>query len=354
MAAPSARKRILVVLEHGRSMPSGVVRALIFRDSFEQAGHKTTFIDHYTDLDRYIRGVNRLYPLISRHLIPLMAVHADAVFLSKVTSLKLIRRIREHAPQTRIVLDFGDALWLKDQDEAESFGQLLGAVDAVTTDNELTAEYVRKFNTSCSVIYDCPQVELFDLRRTAMSRSDDGTTIIGWVGSPSTTYNLYVVWEALEQLFKRHPNLHLRLLGADPNRLPPFENVRFSNIKTYNQARMVDEVLKMHIGLFPLQDTEACRVRGILKPTVYMSGGAVPVCSPVGQSVDLIQDGSNGMLARDTSDWIEKIEKLIADPDARARLARTAVEEMRTNFTIAEAFKQLESAIVANERQENI
>ena len=341
--------RLLAVLEHGRQMPSAWVRALNFRQHFEQAGYDVTFVDHYTDLDRVLRGLNRVYPLYSEWRIPFLAAHADVVYLCKVTSLKLIARIRQRAPQARIVLDFGDALWLFDRRKAGNFETVLAAVDFVTTDNEYTAEYVRRFNPNCLVVPDCPQCEVFDQRRAHVSKTGDGRIVLGWVGSPSTTYNLFAVWEALERLFAAHPQLELRLLGADPRLLPPFEKVRYTLVKNYDQARMVDEVLRMHIGLFPLQDTEACRVRGVLKATVYMSGEAVAVCSPIGECTDLIEDGINGMLAGDTSEWIDKIGQLIGNDSARNRIAQAGLETVRRDFTLDRSFARMRQAFEGNQ-----
>src|SRR5207247_5432401 len=116
--------------------------------------------------------------------------------------------------RARLVLDFGDALWLP-RYRTDGFDQMLGLVQAVTTDNERTAEYVRQFNPNCTVIPDCPQVEWFDRARGAVSRGDGRESLVlGWVGTRSTAYNLFVVWEALERLFERHPHLRLPLVGA--------------------------------------------------------------------------------------------------------------------------------------------
>jgi glycosyltransferase involved in cell wall biosynthesis len=218
-------------------------------------------------------------------------------------------------------------------------------VDAVTTDNELTATYIRRFNSNCTVIPDCPQVEWFDRRRNDITRAQQGTITLGWIGTPGTAYNLYVVWEALERLFDKHPDIHLRILGATPEFLPPFEKVRYSFVPRYTQAQMIDEALKMDIGLFPLQDVEACRVRGVLKATVYMSAGVVPVCSPVGQCVDLIKDGENGMLAGTAKDWEGKLALLIGDPALRKRLADNGLRDVRSKFTVDRSFALLKNVL---------
>ena len=244
-----------------------------------------------------------------------------------------------------MVLDFVDALWLP-RLRIDNFDKILETVDAVTTDNPITAAYARQINPNSTVIPDCPNVEEFDRARSRKTKlMAGGRVVLGWVGSTSTVYNLYVVWEALERLFARHENLELRLIGAASDSLPPFERVRYSCVATYDQAQMIDEVLKMDIGLFPLQDVEACRARGVLKASIYMSGGAAVVCSPVGQCVDFIQDGVNGMLARSTEEWEAQIEKLILNQDLRHRIAGAGLETVRSNLTLDKSFALLKAVL---------
>lgn len=292
--------------------------------------------------------VSRLMRLVARlneFRILAAARRHDVVYLSKVDSYRLLRGLRRVA-RARLVLDFGDALWLPGRTGAR-LGEVLRLVDAVTTDNETTANFIRQFNPCCAVIPDCPQVEVFDGRRGAVGKGGDRITI-GWIGTPGTAYNLYVVWEALERLFTAHPKLHLRLVGAgfDRSRLPPFERVQFSEKPVYTQSEMVDEVLRMDVGLFPLQDVEASRVRGVLKATVYMAGEAVAVCSPVGQCKELIQDGVNGFLAGSTDEWVERLEVLVREPELRRKVARAGLETVRAGFLVDHSFAKLQAMLV--------
>jgi glycosyltransferase involved in cell wall biosynthesis len=357
-------KRVLVVLEAGDAYPSGFLRGLIYKDCFEHDGFEVEYVSRLLPwlvriLDAPPQALSPWFALgfekvlrwllagagrIKEKLIVRKARDYDVVYMSKVTSLRLVSKLR--GTGARLVLDFGDALWLPGRSSA-GFHEVLRSVDAVTTDNELTAEYVRKLNPNCTVIPDCPQLEWFDRRRSEWHPAENSTITLGWVGTTGTVYNLYVIWEALERLFPKYPNLHLRLLGlgTNPRLLPPFEKVKYSYRSSYSQSEMIDEVLGMDIGLFPLQDVEASRVRGVLKATVYMAGQAVAVCSPVGQCSDLIQDGVNGMLARTPEEWEKKIEELILNPTLRQQIAQAGLETMRSQFTVARSFAKLRKVL---------
>jgi glycosyltransferase involved in cell wall biosynthesis len=363
--------RVLAILEAGDIYPSGFVRGLIYAECFARDGDVVRFVSRLhapfmrlmnnppwwlrfvLRFDVFVRLVERIGNALTSHserTALSLAKAFDVVYMSKITSVGFVDRLRQ-ATAARIVLDFGDAIWLP-RYRIERFDELVGSVDAVTTDNILTAEYVKQFNPNCVVIPDCPQVEAFDRARVRVAKRSDGDRIvIGWVGTRSTAYNLYVAWEGLERLFARHENLELRLVGAAPSDLPPFERIRYTCTPSYDQATMIDEVLRMDIGLFPLQDVEACRVRGVLKATVYMSGEAVAVCSPVGQCRELIRDGVNGVLAATTEEWEAKLEQLILDSDLRSRIAAEGLATVRNGFTVESSYRRLRAVFEGSSAQ---
>ncbi len=358
--------KVLAVLEAGDRYPSGIVRALIYKDLFARDGLDVEFVprqplaarDFVADppwilrrivwRQRVKREILRRAEIRSEADIVRKAASVDVVYLSKVTSLPLYRALRA-GTRTRIVFDFGDAVWLYDdgRNEAE-FQEVLRTVDAVTTDNEETADYVRRFNPRCTVIPDPPQLEEFDRRRASHPKRTDGEVILGWIGTPSTLYNLYAIWEALEEIGRRFPNVSLRLVGAghDPNLRPAFENIRYSIRPSYDQSTMIDEIFGMDVGLFPLQNVYRSRVRGVLKGTVYMSGEAAVVASPVGQVQDVIVHGKNGLLATTHDEWVAALERLIVDADFRRRLTEGGLETVRHDFTTERSWALLRDVLL--------
>lgn len=354
-------KKLLVVLEAGDSLPSGVIRGLAYEDLFAENGFDAQFVSRRPGslfkTKRFpLRQLLDFAPLRNRlvsrltarneNRIRKLARGADVIYLNKVSSQSLLQDLLKEK-NARIVYDFGDAIWLQEWSASE-LNEVLRQMDAVTTDNEITARYVRRVNPNCVVIPDAPALDAFDARRRELSRKPADRVVLGWLGSPATAYNLYVIWEALEELFKRHQHLHLRLVGTgnDLRLLPEFENVRFSCVPFYDQSKMVEEVFGMHIGLFPLQDVERCRMRGVFKATNYMSGEAAVIASPVGQCADFIQDSVNGMLAATKGEWVEKLERLIVDEGLRRGLAENGLASVRANFRVEQSFAKLKEVLV--------
>lgn len=275
-----------------------------------------------------------------------LARRHDVVHLIKVNSVPLVRKLRKKT-RARIVFDLADALWLAMH--ADAFGdvtEILRTVDAVTCDNGVGLARARQFNASVHLWPPASQIEMFDAKRDRRSWDPD-RVVLGWVGSAGTASNLYLVLETLEDLFKQHPNLHLRLIGvpSDHELLRRFEHVSYSCVASYDQEQMIDEVLRMDIGLFPMFDLEESTTHGITKALVYMAGGAAVVCSPVGECSDLIIDGHNGLIADGRAQWTTQLDRLIRDRNLRHRLSTAGIATVRESYTLERCFQSMRPAL---------
>jgi glycosyltransferase involved in cell wall biosynthesis len=357
-------RKILILTEAGDAYPSGKVRAFIYKDLFASRGYQVRYKscmfpfifsmynsnDRFFSLFRWTGIIHLTYYLnlkiikpINIFIIPFIAQRYDVIYLQKILSWKLVEKI-SRTSKARLVYDVNDGLWLPiwERSTGGKINSILQLAHAVTCDNPFGLSYSKKLNDNCFLVPDSPLVELFDLHRKRSFKGDT-TLTIGWVGSPSTLFNLFLIWEPLETLFSRHKNIHLRIIGGgtNPALLPCFENVRYSVKPYYSQEDLVEEVLKMDIGLFPLFDVDNSRARGILKATVYMSGEVAVVSSPVGQSAELIQDGVNGMLASTNKEWEEKLELLLSDVLLRKKIGAQGLATVRAGFTVEKNFNKL-------------
>lgn len=269
----------------------------------------------------------------------------DFVLLIKVDTPALIRKLRR-STTARLIYDLADVRSLE-ATKTGGVNEILATVDGVTVDNVLGLKYAQEHGVEAHVWPPSAYVEAFDLHRAQSRRGRDGRVVIGWVGTPTTAANLYLVLDSLEDVFRQHANVDLRLVGlpAGHDILGRFEHVRASFRPSYDAAAMVREVIDMDIGLFPQFDLQDTAMHGITKALIYMGGGAVVVCSPVGDNVRLVRDGENGMIATDREDWAAKLDLLIRDPALRMRLADAALKTVRTDYSLKACFTQLRRAI---------
>jgi len=347
-------KKILVILEAGNAYPSGMVRALIYKDFFARNNYDYKYVNRQPSfliklMDKNTRKLN-MFPFL-RHLlinqinkrtisnskkIIDLAPNYDIIFMSKIFDYNLINNLKKF--KKRLILDFVDSVWEYNNGNND-FYRCIEIVDAVTTDNDYIANYVRKFYSNCFVIPDYPQLDKFEKQRYKNRKKTDDI-IVGWIGTQSTFKNVLLIWDVLENIFAKHPNLKLHLIGA-PVDLPKTKNIKYAFKSTYTQSEMIEEVLLMDIGLFPLDNSVSSHARGILKATIYMCGEVAIICSPIGQLNDFIIEGENGLFANDKNEWEQKLEKLILDTDLRKRIAKQGLEQVREEFSLEENFKKL-------------
>ena len=126
--------------------------------------------------------------------------------------------------------------------------------------------------------------------------------------------------------------------------LEPMEPARAAEV-----AELLVDAVDLHCHSGPaampriLGHTEAFQMAldARFKALLYMACGVPPVCSPVGMTTDIVQDGQNGLLATTTDEWIERLSLLVENPDLRRQMGeagRTTVEEKYSLTTHAPRF----------------
>jgi len=366
------RRKVLFIFENSGKSPTFTVRGEIYKDLLHQNHFDVKFHSYRfaqpTSLDHtenrivqllisslgykmFLLAICKTLTLIYTFRMLWICKYFDYIIFIKVSSFSFIEKVKKRS-KAKLIYDQCDALWLPHFSTLfKDIRKILPIVDSVTWDYKYTKEFVQKYNKNIYHWSAASQVELFDkYRDKSRLLIDKEKIIIGWIGSESSAYNLFSIWEALECIFLENHNLHLRILGVDTNKslLPNFENVTYTTLIDYTQTQMITEVLKMDIGLFPLFNVEDSKVRGYLKSLIYMSGETAVIASPIGVVPELIKDGINGMLANSTEEWIEKLGQLIHDHVLRQRLAKAGLETVRRDFSLERSFQDLIKAIDTN------
>lgn len=358
-------RRVLIVLDCGQELPSATVRGMGYQELFakrgewavEYASRRSPFMSkvlrrgHRPSLEFAVQvcrpALNRINEEMIRRSEDRIAERAagcDVVYTLKIPSWRLHQKLA-NLGGTRLVMDLNDGVWLPAfvRGGWEHLSEMLRTAHGVVCDNDYVAGYAKRHNPRVFVVPDPAQVECFDGWRAGVRR-DSSRVVVGWIGSPATAGSLHAIWEPLEGLFERHSHLHLRIIGADRESLPRFEKVRWSSVVSYDQEVMIREALAMDIGLFPMFDVEDSLARGTLKAQIYMSAEMAVIASRIGESIRLIRDGENGMLAAGHAEWLEKLEWLVTHPVERAVMARRGLETVRERFPLERCFDALMSA----------
>jgi glycosyltransferase involved in cell wall biosynthesis len=321
---------VLIVLDVSAGRATVQVRGLRFEESFLEHGWQVEFVATTT---------------FSEDQICIKARDVDAVYLIKIRSLRLVKRLK--AQGAKVIFDLTDALW---QWRYRRLGwwdleAIMVLSDAIFSENEYVCEYARRYNPRVVSIPVCTQVERFDDLRLSSEPPPSDRIVIGWVGSPSTIEAIEKFRGVLEAVGRRHPNIELVLLGTGSVQLPawPF---RTRTIATYDEEVMIREILAMHIGIYPPpEDLEDYRIRGAHKALLYMTGGVAAVAQRAGDCERKIEDGVTGMLASTHEEWVRKLNTLVESPELRAKIAQAGADVVRAEHSLAHVFDKLATAL---------
>jgi glycosyltransferase involved in cell wall biosynthesis len=339
----NSRHSVLFVLDRKHGHATRVIRGLALRESLEARGWQVGYVDRVLTTEWLGRKTYRY----SEDEIVRLASSFEFVYLLKVPSVRLVRLLRQRTT-AKVVFDLSDALWKPFFQRLgwDGLEWILANVDAVFCENSYIADHARPRNGVVAEVPSATHVEAFaEMRRTLPPRSHDKITI-GWVGSVGTVGALKAVLDPLEELFARHSELELRIVGCDKARLlPRFRRVRYTARGEYDQPDMLREVLRMDIGIFPPPfDEEDYELRGALKAMIYMSAAVPPVCQDAGECSRLIEDGVDGMLAATDGEWLEKMETLVVSPSLRLEMGRRALINVRREHSLDRVSADLEQA----------
>ncbi len=300
---------------------------------------------------RLIIQILRTLPSIKKDDIVFLqrAIYSKYFFVIMVLYLSLTRR--------RMIFDIDDPLYLHSFTKTKVFTQM---ATAVITCSHGEMEWAKKYNAQVSCIHIA--LTMSDYEKFSNPHEQKNTPVtIGWIGTgPEHIENLKVLAGIFARLARTHGEaFRFVLIGAlgDSRVYDIFNtiaNLEVSFIDTLDWANPESaprEIQKFDIGVLPHQtDGEWNKAKTSFKILEYMACAVPTIVSSFGEMPYIITDGENGFIAENEDDWVEKLERLIADDALRARIGRAGQERVREAYsfdaTIPQYIKVIES--VAN------
>ncbi|MFN8254523.1 MAG: glycosyltransferase family 4 protein [Bacteroidales bacterium] len=353
-------KKILYILSGNE--PSGFVRARIFKDELKQRGARVDYLQLKSDI--LIEAMFKSKPLLLLKLLfelllqvnynlqkyrLLKFVHKyDVVVAVKYVKSQLLSEIKSKS-KALLIYDFDDSVWLRDFDGEEEFQRKIKTADCITSGNDYLARKAAQYNQNSFVVRAPSQIESFVeyYKETKIGAKSEKEIIIGWIGSASTLFSLYKVYDALEFIGSKYPNVVLKLLGTGKDRkaVPRFEKIKVITVPEYDQNEMIHHVSTFDIGVYPLFLSELSMGRGPLKATIYQAGKVPLICSGYIENNRFLEEKITGFFADETAEWIDKISFLVENPDARKQIGINGFNYALRNFSIENSVNQIEHAL---------
>lgn len=291
-------------------------------------------------------GARRLRHIAAARDADAVLVHRELWPLRGLLPERLLQ-----ARNPRWVFDLDDAVWLPNVSPANRGFAALKAhakspwlaahARAITAGNRYLAAWAAEHVAPGGRVFHVPTaVDVRRWRPAARAGASTEGIVLGWIGSPSTAPYLASIAGALARLSAAHPALRLRVIGADID-LP---GVRVERVP-WSLDSEVAALAGADIALAPQPDGPWARGKCGLKVVQSMAVGLPVVTSPTGAHPDLVEDGVTGRFADGEDAWVEAIDGLVRDADARRRMGAAARAAAEERFSIEAVAPALEAAL---------
>jgi glycosyltransferase involved in cell wall biosynthesis len=353
--AKGAELSVLLLSRYGRKGASSRLRFLDFtaplashgiavdpRPFFDDDYLEALFTGRHTPLARHAEFFARRFgALRSRRRYHVVWAEKEVLpFLPGLAEVLLLG-------STPLVVDFDDAWYLRYNDHPRPLVRRLlsGKLEKVVRSARLTVvgnsvleDWAH--HAGAREVLRLPTVVNMARYPPRASRID-GTPVIGWIGSPTTSVHL----EPLRPVFERllvAGRARLTLVGGGDGAL---KGLRGVDRRDWSEDREAEDVASFDVGVMPLLDTPWARGKCAYKLIQCMAGACPVVASPVGMNRDVVRDGENGFLADSADRWREALDTLCGDRELRTRMGRAGRELVLAEYSVDAIAPKLAEAL---------
>ncbi len=212
--------------------------------------------------------------------------------------------------------------------------ELFKLSDCVFAVNSPIAEYAKKFNQNVEIVPMTVDVNRYAPRKT---ESKNVKPVIAWVGTRTNQPMIELAVPALRAL-KTQRDFSFRIIADDEMQ---FEGLEVDFIP-WSYDTEIENLQNADIGIVPVKENDWSPWKFFFKTIQFMSLGLPVVASATGSNVEIIEDGVNGFLVETESEWVEKLQLLMENPQLRANLGAGARKTILERFDIRDQFDFIE------------
>jgi glycosyltransferase involved in cell wall biosynthesis len=184
---------------------------------------------------------------------------------------------------------------------AEATARNIELANVVTVSTPNLAARLSKINPNVVVLPNC--LDLSWIASIQFRHPDEIN--VGWAGSMFHQQDWPGMGEQLLAYAKKEPRARFHSIGADY--MSPWVRPK---VGYWGTMLAYWDQMNFDIGIAPLVDTPFNSMKSWIKVLEYSGKGIVPVASAVGQYPEFIEDGVNGFLIHDISEWPDKLLQL--------------------------------------------
>ncbi|HBG59264.1 MAG TPA: hypothetical protein DDW97_00615, partial [Anaerolineaceae bacterium] len=249
-----------------------------------------------------------------------------------------------------VLYDIDDLLFDLPEDHPERTQELYNAAllpmmsaiidaDLVLVPTEEMRKVVESFNPNVIVLPNYLDDTIWQLKEPIQKESDE-PIVLGYMGSNSHTPDLGIIEPVLRDLLSKYKGkLKLEVWGTPlPDGLQGFEGVLWHPSPTNVYTDFVEffQSLKFDLVIAPLADNLFNRCKSNLKFLEYSAIGAPGVYSQIPPYEGIVEDGVNGFLASNKTEWFDKLSMLIEKPELRRQMGIAAQNTVKEKWLLSQ------------------
>jgi glycosyltransferase involved in cell wall biosynthesis len=239
-----------------------------------------------------------------------------------------------------MIFDFDDAIWLPTVSSGNrtlawlknpaKTDELLRMADMVFAGNRYLADYASQFSDCVRIVPTTVDTDVF--RPEARIPRRDGVVEIGWTGSRTTIDHFVYLVPTLVRIREKYGDrVRFKVIGDEVFR---DDRLGLRGIPWRRETEL-DDLSTMDIGIMPLPDSPWTRGKCGFKGLTYMSLGIPAVLSPVGVNTEIVDDGINGFLADSEDQWVDRLSRLIEQPELRTAVGTRGRATVVARYSVA-------------------
>lgn len=237
----------------------------------------------------------------------------------------------------KVVFDFDDAIWLPNTSASNPFISFFKRYRnanntaqwawKVSCGNAYLRDHAAQFNTNAIIN---PTTIDTERHHNRVKHYAGGKTIIGWTGTHSTIKyldNVVPMLRRLEQEF----DFELLVIA---DRKPDFE-LKSLRFVPWSKVTEIDDLLRMDVGIMPLEDDRWAQGKCGFKALQYMALGIPAIVSPVGVNTEIVTHEANGWICATEAEWEQCLRAILSEPAQLSRLSAAARNTVVGRYSVA-------------------
>ena len=217
--------------------------------------------------------------------------------------------------------------------------EMIRTSSAVIVGSHKLRDFAQNFNNHVYLISSPVNLNYYKPKREMRNRS---YITLGWIGNGiGYKKDLVMLIEPLEKIGQKY-DIKLTIIGALEQKeihhsFSKMKNVTVEIIDSIDWADPIavsSAISDFDIGLYPLLNNKYNQYKCGFKALEYMAMEVPVVASPVGENTFIVENGKDGFLASNESEWIENIPYLIENKSIRKRMGKIGRDKIENNYSL--------------------